>query len=335
MKEPAYGPGLNLQREQRFDLPSNIPWPELDRRYFAFAASLPTPLDRLACNRQLFTGKGDSISFHSLSELHPLITSLPWLFLDAFPGMSSGDVLDIAEAGIFLSMGMLLQDAEQDQQLDSQPGVSPLHTQLIIAAFRKFHACFEASSSFWSFFDQCVQEYTQALVLEKEHWGKVTEYPLELMYKIGHGKVALLKTIVAALALKGGDKTQIGQLEMAMDFLTAALQLGDDILDWPVDYRTRNFTLPLTWTIPVENWPVPSLTVQELEQLFERSYILEKLIVQVLEWFQSALTVVEELNCSGWMAFVNSCLRMTRNYQESFVARRLLRAIHLHPQYNE
>jgi hypothetical protein len=299
----------------------------LDRRYFTFAASLPLPLDRMARDRQIFTGKGISLELKSLAEIHPLVTCLPWLFQEAFPTVLPEDVLHIAEAGMLLSMGMLLHDAYQDNQLNSRPGISLLYVQLIVAAMRKLHELFDAHSLFWSYLDQYFHEYTEALILEKEHWGKVEIYPLELMYKIGCGKVALLKAVVAALAIKGQAEKHLKQLERTIDLLTAAMQLGDDIGDWAEDYQHQNYTLPLTFVIPTEHWPKPNLSVEDVGQCFDNSIILEKLIVQAIEWFQAARTAVEELNCRHWVVFVEGCLRMSRRYQESFVARKLLKVI--------
>jgi hypothetical protein len=40
---------------------------------------------------------------------------------------------------------------------------------------------------------------------------------------------------------------------------------------------------------------------------------------------KKTIDVVSELNCPHWAAFVESCLKMTRDYQESIVARKLLK----------
>jgi hypothetical protein len=330
VSDPEDGTDFQPRGVQLFDVPITVPWTELDRRYFAFAAGLPSALGRLARDRQMFTGKGGSIEFRSLTELHPLVTCLPWLFQEASPTVSQADRLDITEAGIFLCMGMLLHDAYQDKQVIDQPGIPLLHQQLTIAAQRKLRIMFRPDSRFGSYLDKYFQEYTQALMLEKEHCGRVKAYPLELMYQIGSGKVALLKTVVTALATKAQGEKQIEQLETAIDSLTAAMQLGDDITDWAEDYQSQNYTLPLTRVIPVECWPMPDLSLKEVRQRLEDSLVREQLIIQVVEWFQLAQDVVGELNCPHWMAFVESCLLMTRKYQESIVAKKLLRTLNSH-----
>jgi len=159
-------------------------------------------------------------------------------------------------------------------------------------------------------------------------------YPLELMYQIGCGKVALLKTAVTALAIKGQGEKDIQRLEAAIDLLTAGMQLGDDIADWQEDYQCHNYTLPLTRAIPVKDWPVPELSVAELREHLDNSLIREQLIIQVMEWFQQAQEVISELECSHWVTFVESCLSMTRKYQESIVAQKLIRTLNSHVEFD-
>jgi hypothetical protein len=315
---------INPPAPQTFAIPANIPWSHVNERYFAFAAMQPPPLDELALDRRLFIGKGGSARLQSLVEVHPLVTCLPWLFDELFPAVSEADLLDITEAGVFLFMGMLLYDAYQDNQLVDHPSVLLLHQQLTLAALRKLHILFDAQSPFWAYFERYYYDYSQALILEKMHLGQVLAYPLERMYTIASGKVALLKTATTALAVKGQGETYILYMERAIDLLAAALQLGDDIVDWPEDYQRQHYTLPLTRAIPAHYWPAPDLSVEEVGRQFEESVILETLILQVIEWFELASSTVAPLNCREWMAFVEHYLTLTTKYQEAFVARKLL-----------
>lgn len=310
-----------------FVVPEKVPWTELNQRYFAFAASLPPPLDKLALDRCLFLGKGISVEFQSLAEFHPLITCLPWLFDDAFPAISQADVVDIGEAGVYLLMGGALHDAYEDGQFDDQPDIRLLHGTLTNIGREKLDLLFEPDSSFWSFYDRYVYEYQCARLLEKEHVGQIKPYFLDEMFRIGSGKVALFKIVTTAVAFKGQGEKYASQLERAVDLMAAALQLGDDIEDWAEDYPRKNYTLPLTYVIPTESWPTSGLSVEEVGRRFDSSVILEKLIIQVIEWFQHSLDVVGELNCPHWVAFVESCLTLTRNYQESIIAKKLLKII--------
>jgi hypothetical protein len=319
---------------QVFAVPTDVPWTELNRRYFAFATSLPSPLDTLARDRHLFRGKGESLQIDSLAELHPLITCLPWLFDEAFPSVSQTEILDIAEAGVFLFMGMLLIDAYHDNQLSNSPDIPLLYQKLTSAARSRLNKLFDGESLFWRYLEKYEQEYHQALSFEKEHWGQVKAYPLDLMYQIGSGKVALLKTVITGLAIKGKDEKRIERVETAIDLLAAAMQLGDDIVDWPEDYQNQNYTLPLAQVIPTEYWLAASPSVEEIGQRFDNSVILETLILQVIEWFQEALDVVDEFNCPHWVAFVESCLTMTRNYQEAIVVRKLLKTFNSYPSFS-
>ncbi|MCB0184012.1 MAG: hypothetical protein KDE31_07105, partial [Caldilineaceae bacterium] len=137
------------------------------------------------------------------------------------------------------------------------------------------------------------------------------------------GKVALLKTMTTALALKADAETLISPLEDAVDALAAAMQLADDIEDWVEDYQCRRYTLPLTWAIPEMTGSAPQLAVAEVRQRLDESVILETLVKQIIEWFEDALTSVSTLHASCWIAFVENCLQKTRSYQQTLVAQKV------------
>lgn len=316
-----------------FVLPDDIPLHELDKRYFAYAATLKPPLNKLACDKQLFTGEGKSRQITSLQEVYPLTTWIPWLFKEAFPTVSETDLLDIAEAGALLILALLVQDHYLDGQLSLHPEIPLLHQQLHTAALRKFHILFEAQSPFWTYFDHYFCQYTEALVQETyEHRGRVTLYSIEKMLEIGSGKSALFKTIATALALKAGARTDIPRLEAALDAFAAATQLGDDGMDLEDDYQNQNYTLPLTQAIPDEQWPTPTLTMKEIDQRLENSVILETLMIQVIKWFQQARDAVADLPCPRWVEFVEFHLAFSERYQRALVAKKLLKLLETIPR---
>jgi hypothetical protein len=304
---------------------NRVPLQELDRRYFSFASRLPEPLNTLACDQQLFRGKGESQPFKSLQDAHPLTVCLPWLFREAFPAVSEPEFLAISEASTFLIMGLLLNDPYLDGQLPHHSGLPLLHQQLNKAALRKFHHLFEAQSPFWSYFDHYTDQYTTALLKEMEYQGNVAAYPKDLMYEIGSGKIALFKAAPTALAVKAKAEELIPKLEEAVDLLGVAMQLCDDIEDWAEDYQRKNYTLPLTLSVPVEQWPNPNLSVEEVGRQLEDSFILERLIAQVIAWFRQALDTVAEIPCPGWVEFVENYLKRAERYQRSLVAKKLLK----------
>ncbi len=305
--------------------PSSVPLQVLDRWYFTFAIGLPPPLNILALDRQLFMGKGESKSISSLQDIYPLATWLPWLFNEAFPRVAEADLLDISEAGTLLILGLLLHDPYLDGQLPPHPAIPLLHQQLHSAALRQFHRLFEAQSPFWSYFDHYLGQYTTALLREMEHRGRVAAYSVEMMYEIGSGKIALFKAVTTALAVQAKAERYISQLEAAVDALGAAMQLADDIEDWAEDYQRKNYTLPLTRVIPSEQWPTPTLSIEEIGQRLEDSIILERLVKQVIEWFHQALDAVAELHCPGWVEFIETYLARAERYQRSLVAKKLLK----------
>jgi hypothetical protein len=266
-----------------------------------------------------------------LRELHPLIACLPWLFCDAFPDILQADVVSIGEAGIFLLMGGALYDAYEDGQFDDQPDLLLLHQMLMNAGREKLSLSFERSSPFWFSYDRFMHEYQLARRLEKEHMGQIKPYSLDEMFRIGKGKVALFKIVTTAVAFKGNGEKYAAQLERAVDLMAAALQLGDDIEDWEEDYVRKNYTLPLTAVIPMECRLMPTLSLEEISQRFEKSVILEKLIIQVMEWFQGSLEAVSGLDCPHWETFIESCLTMTKSFQESVVIGKLLRTLNASP----
>jgi hypothetical protein len=310
-------------------LPDDVPLDELDKRYFAYTATLEPPLNELALDRRVFIGGGESRPITSLQEVHPyLVTCIPWFFNEAFPSVLESDLLDIAEAGALLILALYVQDHCLDGQLPSHPGLPLLHQWLHTAALRKFHALFEASSPFWSHFDRYLHQYMAALLQETyNHCGQVTTYSLEEMWQIGVGKIALFKAVTTALALKASAEAEIPHLDAAIDAMAAALQLGDDIMDWKDDYRRQNYTLPLTQAIPAEQWPAPTLSVKEVDQRLGNALILETLSKRAIDWFEQALDAVAHLHCSHWVAFIEDRRAVSESYREWLVAQRLIEII--------
>lgn len=314
--------------------PNNLPLACLDKRYFRFVATLPASFQRLACNPQLFTGKEAAQPFQSLRELHPLITSIPWLFADAFPAVSEAALLDIGEAGMYLSLAMLIQDYDLDGQLPTDVRIRLLQQRLHTTALLKFQRLFSQQADFWSCFEQYLSQYQQALVDEQTHHHQVSAYSTESMLAIGSGKVALFKAITTALALKGHRTDCIPQLNTALDRLTAALQLGDDIEDWADDYQAQNYTFPLTQVIPPSQWPHPTLSTAEIKDRFQKTVILERLLQQVQTWFQQALDATAGLSCSQWVTLVEHCLNLSQNYHRALLAQKLIHLININKPGN-
>ncbi len=310
-----------------FDFIEDTPLTELNERYFAYAATLAAPLNTLALDRHIFMGNGESKQITSLREIYAEATCMPWLFVETFPTISEVDLLDIAEAEMLLIMAVALHDHYLDGQLSSRPGSLLLHLQLHTTALRKFQSLFEAKSPFWTYFDRYFDQYTAARLKEMEHWGRITAYSIETMWKIGRGKSALLKVAITALAIKAGAERYIPQLETALDAFVAAMQLGDDIGDWAEDYECQRYTLPVTQAIPIEHWPTPSLSVEKIGQQLENSIIIETLLKQVIEWFELALNTVIDLHCPRWIAFVEDRITSIKSCQRALVAAKLRKII--------
>ena len=316
--------GLN-SKTLTVPFPGCAPISKLDERYFAFAASLPFPLDRLAVDRRMFTGKGNSQPISSLREIYSLATALPWLFADAFPTLSEAELLNISDANTLLVLSILLQDHYLDNQLPPDPGIPLLQDHLYTAALQKLFQLFDSRSSFWLHFNRYFSQYTTALTEESSHIGLMVHYPLQRAYAIGSGKMALHKTTMAAIALKAGLEYHLPLLEKALDALYAAMQLGDDVTDWKEDFERDRYTLPLTWVIPSNLWPVPHLTVAEINIRFEDSLILETLVKQVIEWFEDAKISFADLSCPQWNQYVYDYQTIMRAYQQALVAKKVMK----------
>lgn len=318
-------------------LPNDVPLGELDKRYFAYVATLEPPLNELALDRRVFVGGGEPRPMVSLQETHPhLVTCIPWFFNEAFPSVLESDLLDIAEAGVLLILALFVQDHCLDGQLPSHPGLPLLHQRLHTASLRKFHTLFEASSPFWSHFDHYLNQYMAALLQEAcSHCGQVTTYSLEKMWQIGVGKIAPLKTVTTALALRAGAEAEIPNLDAAIDAMAASFQLGDDIMDWKDDYRRQNYTLPLTQAIPVEQWPIPTLSMKEVDQRLKNALILETLSKQAIDWLEQALNAVAHLYCPHWVAFIEERRAVSESHREWLVAQRLIEIIEGKPESSD
>jgi len=308
-------------------MPANMPMRELDRRYFAYAAMLAHPLDTLAIDRRLIRPQLPAQPIGSLNEIHPLVTCIPWLFDEIFPDLSSTELLDLAEAGTLLLLGLFLQDQLIDGHVAPQPSVLLLRQQLYHDALRRFQCLFESDSPFWSQFDQYGRQCVAAHLEELQRRRYVSAYSPEEMYRIGSGKVALLKVIPTAMAIKAHADERIPQLANALDSLAAALQLADDLLDWEQDYARGYYTWPLAEALAAERQEHSQLMKDDISERFQHSVIIETLLQQTIEWFQQAIIVLADLRCTEWVAFVNYRLALIDHYRQAYIARKLLRTL--------
>ena len=319
VSHPATAPGGAVG----YTIPPSIPWLDLNQSFFAFAAALPSLLSGIAVDSRLYSGKSNGKILVSLKEVHPLVTCLPWLFREAFHSLKNEDLLAIGEASQLLFLAMLLNDADEDGQLPDTFHSKQIHQHLTNGALSRFKQLFATDSNFWVYFDEYFQLYSKALIANRQHQGQLLPYSLEEMYKIASGKVALFKVIPAGLAVLSGNENLISSFNLAVDSLMAALQLGDDILDWREDYCRKNYTLPLALVIPSELRPQPNLDVEEIGMLFEQATVLEHLLIQTKQWLHNAQDAISELNCMGWSKFVESCQVMTSNYHRNYVMKKV------------
>ena len=117
--------------------------------------------------------------------------------------------------------------------------------------------------------------------------------------------------------------------------MAASFQLGDDIMDWKDDYRRQNYTLPLTQAIPVEQWPIPTLSMKEVDQRLKNALILETLSKQAIDWLEQALNAVAHLYCPHWVAFIEERRAVSESHREWLVAQRLIEIIEGKPESSD
>ena len=170
--------------------------------------------------------------------------SFPYLFGEAFPSISEGDLDRFALAARLYASSIFLHDKlfDDDKERAAAAPLAPVNALRILAmqweAYRQLHELFPPHSNFWQDFRCYLNHFARACVEEQKFiaggrdWRELSE-PLAL--DIARGKNGIARTTIAGLAELEGDRSPLQPLADAIDGYNSARQLLDDLCDWKDD----------------------------------------------------------------------------------------------------
>ncbi len=300
----------------------------LEMRYFRWAEQLPDFYRQMALAEGTFTGRSGTGEFHISRSLNPLNARSPWLFWDLFSGLKDETFLDAAEAGAFSSLSTVVLDHLVDGQY-SNPGLPTLFQgKLRQQGQSKLRRLFPADSTFWKLFERYDEQYSWALGLEAE-----TQIHPHLLTNKAFIDSAMAKaspmliTLAAFTAISNQPELQT-QIEKSLGACAVAGQLHDDLLDWRADYENRHLTWFLLQLLTAEEWksekPIP------LSELEERNFKERRDLAvfgETIGWFDQAIDTTREINCPGWLRYLEEYRSIAVEHQRACAAYHLKRAL--------
>ncbi|MGH2536790.1 MAG: hypothetical protein ACRDHL_05300, partial [Candidatus Promineifilaceae bacterium] len=246
----------------------------LQRRYNRFVGSLPAPLAEAAAREATFrpahAGGPQSEERLALDALNPVLVATPWLFeplfqevggepaavarwlneggaLNQSDRLTTGRLLDLAEAGLYGVLASVLQDHLLDRQSEAPAEAALLSQALSAAAARGYRQLFPAGNAFWRDFDRLSAEHLAGLAAELRAQRPEATFDQAAFRRLAWGKVAPIVLTVAGVCHAAGQAVLLPLLEASLKAIALASQMLDDLGDWRADLAAGRRTYFLAW----------------------------------------------------------------------------------------
>lgn len=286
-------------------------------RYFAWAASLPAPLLRLAQSRSTITGQPGDEPFTGPASINPLIACVPWLFWEVFSAIPDACFLDIAEAGACLTLASGVIDHLVDGQYED-PGLKTLlYAAFIERGTSLLRELFPPGAAFWHEFDRLNKRYIASLTAEVATQGSLQPIDYDHFCWFSGGKVSPMSITIAALAHAAGKPQLLDPIERSLQGSYVAGQLLDDVLDWEKDFAGQHVTFVLTSFaeaagLPGAEWPERTA----LEDANHRKWADNAALDRSIGVFSLAIEAVADLDCPLWKRYLETYRSIAREHAD-------------------
>src|SRR5712691_7634380 len=179
----------------------------------------------------------------------------PYLFLQAFPTISSVEISDFSLALRLLASSVFHADKIMDYDSTSyDPTGTVAHTFAFqLEAYTLFQRIFPPDSPFWQYSRTYFAEFFHACFLEKQFArGKKAwrEYDEHMAFVIATAKASLSRLVIAGLVALSGDERLHSTLVESLNLYNFAYQMFDDLWDWKEDYSFQSPSFLLCRWLP-------------------------------------------------------------------------------------
>jgi hypothetical protein len=243
-----------------------------------------------------------------------LYTYFPFLFNDAFPGLTRRQMRKLSVMSLLYLYHMLLDDALMDEDKAPPRVVVLVSNAYSLTALGILEELFATRTLPWKRVMQLHSQYSTAALLEERHHTNTLEpYNRRDMLRILSGKSAMAKLILLSLCSLANRDEYLAPLMRSFDLHYVADQMVDDFRDWKIDLNAGRYSYLLTRVTTTCNLQkkIESTDAGERVELFGKHFYLsgiaESYFDEVLTYWDKAKQCVKSINCPQWVAFLNNC----------------------------
>lgn len=247
---------------------------------YIFGQDLNEEFNSVSHNLSLLKEKVDYIVDKDINIVGKSIYYLfPYLFNTSFNFYEKEVLIHLCVSSVLCLDFCLYLDKLLDKQIEFSEDL--FYSKILVYQnFIMKISSINKSNNFWDFYFKYYKEYVTSVRMERNnHFGKVSDYNWDEFRLIARGKQALSKLIPALIGCSKNDLDTIIKFENAIDLLSEASQLFDDLRDWKDDLKNKRFSWVLNKIIKENNLDIDCDESIVSEILFNKGYdtfILDK-----------------------------------------------------------
>ena len=300
----------------------------LNQRYLGFVNELPDPLKRVALNRETYMGEEFLGSFSGPGEMNPFMTCTPWLFWETFQVLEDDLFLDIAEAGAYYALAMVVMDHLVDGHYDQRESIAVFHQALHERSHACFRRIFAHEVAFWDEFARFSNLHLDGLSAELNSREGPELIDEDTFKRISRGKVSPIAVTILALSIASDQAELIKPIFQSLCAVAFGTQMLDDIGDWQDDIETEHWTY-FNALVSMSHRRDGSIarTIDECCDFIEREWLDIIYLDQVIAWLGEGLTPIKHIACKGWKSYIYYYLDFAQEKRDLAASKRALAII--------
>ncbi|MBD7911395.1 hypothetical protein [Clostridium cibarium] len=178
----------------------------------------------------------------------------PFIFNRSFDFYDEKKLSELCVCSVLCLDYCLYTDKVFDEQIELTEQLFHNKTLVNQIFTKKFSELCKGDNRIWDYYFKYYKEYVTAVKLEHENmFGKLENYSWEQFETISKGKQALAKIIPTVMGCLTENKEGIQDFEKALDSMSVALQLYDDLRDWKDDFKNGRYSWILNKVIRENN----------------------------------------------------------------------------------
>ncbi len=253
----------------------------------------------------------------------------PYLFSAAFPSVTEEQLHQVAVAGVLYLDHLCILDRIVDSPVSVEPYQSVLGAMLHERSAAILREIFSSDSKFWNDLESLNLKHGSAVLREKSsHRYRIAQYGEGEFFALATGKAGVSKATHIALAHLANSFVDVESLSRSQDYFNAAFQAYDDVKDWREDLQAGNYSDILTRVlldmgVKVEEVGDGRAIAADLSHHLYYDGVAEDVLMQALEYCQSAQSAVEGLPVDSWIKLNQAFSRQIKTLHDDLQRTRL------------